>query len=210
MLWIISHYPDVKVYIADKAPRHCREILDRLAQRQIIRGYATIKAESVIESEDYVFTQAEAYSGFVQSTDLFLLTKNMLGEARDVAKENRSIYISRKHSARSFDNESDVKELLQNCGFRSIQCENLALSQQIALFQAANMVVASHGAGLANLVWCQPGTRVIEIFSPKYFNDCYARLGSSLRLDYQAVWALESNAWGRVDLARLQEIIANG
>mgnify|MGYP001809771471 FL=1 len=35
------------------------------------------------------------------------------------------------------------------------------------------MIIAPHGAGLTNLVFCHSRTKVIEIFSPLYRNRCY-------------------------------------
>ena len=34
-------------------------------------------------------------------------------------------------------------------------------------FAEATHIVAAHGAGLVNLLWCKPGTKVIEIQDPK-------------------------------------------
>jgi len=208
LLWTLDHFPDVKVCLADSAPQFCRDILDLMVERGITKGYETIKSDSLFKIEEYVFTQAEAYSGFVHSADLSLLVKIISGGASQAANPNPKIYISRKNVARSFDNETEIEENLRNRGFEVVHSENLAFSDQVALFRSASMVVAGHGAGLANLVWSQPDTRVVELFSPRYFNDCYARLCSSLQIKYQPVWAQESSRWGIIDLTRLQETIA--
>lgn len=209
LLWTIDRYPDVKVYLADSAPQYCRDILGFLVERRIVQGYETIKTDLMVQMEEYVFTQAEAYSGFVHSADLSILIKSICGELSHVSMQKRKIYVSRKNAARSFDNETELEELLQNRGFDVVHSDNLAFSDQIALFRSAELIVAGHGAGLANLVWCQSETRVVEMFSPKHFNDCYARLCSSLQLNYQPMWARESDGWGIIDLARLQEAIGN-
>jgi capsular polysaccharide biosynthesis protein len=38
------------------------------------------------------------------------------------------------------------------------------------------VVVGAHGAALSNLAFCNPGTHVIELFSPLYVNACYRNL----------------------------------
>ena len=48
----------------------------------------------------------------------------------------------------------------------------------------AEAIVAPHGAGLTNLVWCAPKTRVVEIFSPLYVNLCYWAIASLTQADY--------------------------
>ena len=37
------------------------------------------------------------------------------------------------------------------------------VKDQMKTFAEASHVLAAHGAGLTNLLWCQPGTKVIEI-----------------------------------------------
>jgi capsular polysaccharide biosynthesis protein len=53
--------------------------------------------------------------------------------------------------------------------------ESRSLAEQMSLFAGADAVVAQHGAALANLVWCRPGTAVVEIEHvrprPAYFGD---------------------------------------
>jgi hypothetical protein len=48
-------------------------------------------------------------------------------------------------------------------GFRNLQIETTPLAEQIAWFGLADIVVAQHGAALANIVWMREGTHVIEI-----------------------------------------------
>jgi hypothetical protein len=42
---------------------------------------------------------------------------------------------------------------------------------------------------LANLVFCAPGTRVLELFAREYVNPCYWRLAALGGLDYRPVVA---------------------
>ncbi len=44
--------------------------------------------------------------------------------------------------------------------------------------------MAPHGAGLTNLIWCAPHTKVLEIFSPLYVNLCYWAIASITQADY--------------------------
>ena len=37
------------------------------------------------------------------------------------------------------------------------------MREQILLFQSADFIIGPHGAGLANLLFCEPGTKVIEL-----------------------------------------------
>ncbi|MFC3570694.1 glycosyltransferase 61 family protein [Paracoccus simplex] len=48
-------------------------------------------------------------------------------------------------------------------GFRVVAFEHLSPLEQIAQMQAADILIAPHGAGLANMVYARPGALVIEI-----------------------------------------------
>jgi hypothetical protein len=108
--------------------------------------------------------------------------------ANEVAeKSNRlqRIYISRvKASYRRVINEAEVAVFLEGLGFKSVVLESMTVAEQALLFEAVEVVVASHGAGLTNTIFCKPGTKVIEIFSPSYVNVCYWSLVNQIGLDY--------------------------
>ena len=72
--------------------------------------------------------------------------------------------------------------------FSVVRPEELSLAQQIRCFLGAEAVVAPHGGGLANLVFCSPPCRVIELF-PAANIDLYYRLSRVLGLGYHYVKA---------------------
>jgi hypothetical protein len=43
-----------------------------------------------------------------------------------------------------------------------VYLEGMSVADQILLFQRAEFVISPHGAALANLIFCEPGTKVIE------------------------------------------------
>ncbi len=61
------------------------------------------------------------------------------------------------------------------------------MSDQALLFQQAGMVVAPHGAGLANMVFAPPGLRVIELLPDGVMNWCYRHLAAACGHDYDCV-----------------------
>jgi hypothetical protein len=96
------------------------------------------------------------------------------------------LYISRATAPRGrrVENEERVLEILTRFGFRSIELDSLSVADQAELFAAAECVVAPHGAGLTNLVFCRPGTTVIELFAPRYVHPMYWMVSSRCRLEY--------------------------
>jgi hypothetical protein len=53
---------------------------------------------------------------------------------------------------------------LEYPGCLSVMTETLTLADQVALFSLADVIIAQHGAALANLIWARPNATVIEIF----------------------------------------------
>ncbi|MEG4325357.1 tetratricopeptide repeat protein [Microcoleus sp. herbarium5] len=95
------------------------------------------------------------------------------------------IYISRqKASYRQIVNDEEVIKYLEKFGFRSVKLETMSIAEQAACLAAAKVVVAPHGGGLTNLVFCSSGTKVIEIFSPLYVPHCYWMISNLCGLEH--------------------------
>jgi hypothetical protein len=95
------------------------------------------------------------------------------------------LYVSRNDaSRRRILNEENVFGLLQKHGFQKVELSQLSFKEQAEYFHAAEAVVAPHGAGLSHLVFCEPGTPVLEIFSPAYFHPCYWHVSDRVGLRY--------------------------
>ncbi len=86
----------------------------------------------------------------------------------DGKEKEKRIFISRKDAhMRRVLNEDEVFALFEPLGFKRYDLSFLSVQQQMRLFHGADIVVASHGAGLANLLFARPGTRVIEFFQAR-------------------------------------------
>lgn len=79
------------------------------------------------------------------------------------AAPTRRLYLSRAGvRLRQLGNEDEVAAALAARGFEIIRPETLPHDAQVELFGTAAMVVGTSGAGFANLLFCAPGTRVVE------------------------------------------------
>lgn len=100
------------------------------------------------------------------------------------------LYISRSQAAnRRVTNEAEILDLLTQYNFESVTLEALSVAEQAALFASATVVIAPHGSGLTNLVFCESNkscrnTIVIELFSPHFVYPCYWFLSNLVELDY--------------------------
>jgi capsular polysaccharide biosynthesis protein len=46
----------------------------------------------------------------------------------------------------------------------------LAFADQVQLFSQADVIVGAHGSAFANLIWCRPGTRVVDLMPDNWVN----------------------------------------
>ncbi len=107
-------------------------------------------------------------------------------EAGAASSFGERLYISRAVAKRRrVTNEPELWSTLEPRGFVKLRLEELTWFEQIAAFRAAKVIVAPHGAGLANLVFCKPDTRIVELFNRSYVNPCYWQLASLQALDYR-------------------------
>ncbi len=69
-------------------------------------------------------------------------------------------------------------------GIEPVVLSGLDLDEQIALFRDARLVIGAHGAGLANIVFCQPGALLYELLPSHYVNPCVAHLAQMREVHY--------------------------
>jgi hypothetical protein len=127
----------------------------------------------------------------------FLRSRLIRGPLPDA---RRRIFLSRGDtSQRRLVNEAEVAAALAAQGFEVLTTGRMTLAEQIRAFQEADLVVACHGAGLANLVFSGP-CRVLELLSPDYLRpDCYFTLSRLLGHDYRAlVGEKAGEKWGDI------------
>ncbi|MCT7964993.1 tetratricopeptide repeat protein [Laspinema sp. D1] len=156
-----------------------------------------IPEAKIIESDRYPHISATqlivpsfpGHLGWLEPWALNFLRQAFLNSvpASDCEHPER-IYI-RRHNARNrrLINEEEVIEFLAQFGFEPIETESLSFAEQIAVFSQAKIIVAPHGSGLTNLVFCRPGTQAIELVSPHYVRPYYAVICQLLGLSHYAL-----------------------
>ncbi len=74
------------------------------------------------------------------------------------------IYLSRRKARqRSFVDEPELEVRLAALGFSIIVPEAYSVDEQIRIFEQARVVVGPTGAAFANVLYCRPGSVIVEI-----------------------------------------------
>ena len=100
------------------------------------------------------------------------LKESFINESTISNKKNlKKIYIDRTDKTsnqfvqRSITNEDEVKKYLINRDFTPVKLHEIKFKEQVKLFYNADCIVGLHGGGFANLAFCKPGTKVVELRS---------------------------------------------
>ncbi|MDT2024440.1 glycosyltransferase family 61 protein [Methylocella sp. CPCC 101449] len=119
----------------------------------------------------------------------------------------KRLFVGRQGSKlRRLINEDAIAAMLAAEGFESFAPDANDQRGQIEAFRDADVIVAVHGAALTNLLFCRPGTRVVEIFPENFIKSPYFWLSRRLGLEYSAVFGGKGDYWQAfsVDPVRLQ------
>jgi hypothetical protein len=109
---------------------------------------------------------------------------------------------------RDFENIDALGGLLLSRGFVAFEPGLVPLSEIVPLLHHAKQVVSVHGAGLANVLFCPPGTRVCEIVSSWGAWRSLEGLSTVLGHDFTVLKQRSPDAAGEIPRIDLDELIA--
>ena len=78
-------------------------------------------------------------------------------------------------------NQTELAHVLKKEGFSLYTMENLTFVDQIRLFRSSEFIVTAHASSLVHLVFCEPGTTILEIYpnipGKNHFYDLARKMG---------------------------------
>jgi hypothetical protein len=124
----------------------------------------------------------------------------------------RRVFLTRSaRRGRFLENNAAVAEACAAFGFETVDADTLNLDAQIALFGAAQAVVAIHGAGLTNLIYRRGAPlALLELFPPDNIPPHYFWLSHAYGYGYDALVGTAGRCADAfaVDTAQLQTRLA--
>ena len=127
--------------------------------------------------------------------ELLQSVQRTYGSGRD--RPDRRIYVSRSRAARRrLVNEEEIWPLLASAGFERVFMEELSFEQQVELMGETAVLWGPHGAGLTNMVFCPPGTHVVEVADLGFPNPNFYALACGVGHHY---WLLSAAPVGDAD-----------
>ncbi|MEM7596563.1 MAG: glycosyltransferase family 61 protein [Pseudomonadota bacterium] len=116
----------------------------------------------------------------------YALVKSLFSSGESAKRPHRRLLISRAQTERRrVLNEDAFAARLAPFGFERVVAETLSLKEQVALFSQASHIIAPHGAGLANIAFAPPVTKVLEFYSA-FITRGFWTMANQLGHDYHA------------------------
>ncbi len=108
----------------------------------------------------------------------------------DAAPPRRRVFISREGSrGRHLLGEAALRPELEARGFEIVRMETLDFPAQVRLMAETAVLLAPHGAGLTNMIFCPEGAQIAEIADPAYPNPNFYALACAMGLGYRLLHA---------------------
>jgi len=119
----------------------------------------------------------------------FITVKDYFQQYASLVPDKKKIFVSRSNSqktSRSMFNEYLLDNFFEQKGYTVLHLEKLAFLEQISYFANATEVIGISGTNLCNLIFCQPGTKVLEINTDPggYWWGGWSRICKEFYLDY--------------------------
>lgn len=152
----------VKVLVSESLPPNMRDMI--LKEGVDPENIISIRANTcaVIIKRAVVVNFFDQHCYYPEILSLYKSRRYLID--RKNARHNKRIYIDRNNLAtarRRVDNINDLMSVLKKHRLSKVHLEYLTIREQATLFYSSAIIVASHGAGLANLLFCKRNTKLV-------------------------------------------------
>ena len=150
-----------------------------------------IEAETLIVTDHPWYKKGHVHDEMINMPEWIInwLRNKFLNHA-EYKNLSDKIYIDRSDSLFNhckIINSDEVWEFLKKKGFTKIKLTEMSFKNQIGLFNSANMIIGPHGAGLSNMIFSNPNTKVIEFQPENYSNKFFPRVSEINNLNYHKI-----------------------
>ena len=181
-LFIAKYFTDIEQYDQIIIPGQPKKFMFEMLEKLNILNKIRVEPSQSILYENVTIPSLSANMDGYIPYDLVEFLRDSFGKKQDPI---RKIYVSRKDAFhRRVINEQEIINIVKMAGFELVTLEGLSFFEQVMLFSSAKIVIAPHGAGLTNLIYCSSETIVYEMFSTNYINKAYTELCSEIGIEY--------------------------
>lgn len=186
--WLLNWLPRLDIYFRciesgwnAEFMKRCKFVVhDRISEAHVdslkVLGINEDRIMKIDINKPILFKEAVLSSFFssyiYDDRALSFLNKNFYSEKSSQSTPPR-FWIYRegiREPKRRIENFSDLKIVFEKYGIKVLTLEEMKFSEQVECFKSAELVIAAHGAGLSNCVFCRPGTDIF-LFESKEISE---------------------------------------
>ncbi len=154
-----------------------------------------VKAKELIVTDHPVVVSGNATKDILNIPSWLIswLRDNFMNQEATINnKIKNKIYIDRGDISlnnlpqRFISNDDEVKKCMLDNNFITVKLHKMEFRKQVDLFHNAECIVGLHGAGFGNIVFCKPGTKIIELKSLTS-GDAIKNLAKKNDLNYSSI-----------------------
>lgn len=192
--------------VGGELPTHCRELLTLLGIPESKRIYTRHK-QLISAPKLFVPSLLHWSNGFGWAVrflqELIRPKLERYGPLQPVR-----LYLTRNDArTRRVKNENELMLLLGRFGFRRYSLKGMSFDEQLNLFASAEAIIAPHGAGIANIIACKPGTKLFELVSESCKYRLYWKISSECGMDHYHLLGEQVNQDMRVSLNDMRSLL---
>lgn len=223
ILFVYAKLLRIKSAIGEEEFKKCKIIYPLVGtgfEIELLR-YAEVDEYQIIDSRAYTI---EANTYYLANNDNWYhhnrhdlnLIRETLSKVKNSGPTYERVYISRKGRRRVL-NEPEVVKVLKEFNFTILYDEPRSVAEQVTIYRNAKVIIGPHGASFANILNCNPGTVLIELFPDDYHPDYFRFMAHIFNLNYFAIfedgvvpteyWQVNENM--TIDAGRVRRTLKN-
>lgn len=173
--------PEASLLVGHPQPPYVADSLEAYGLSPVLYTHGPV------ELSDTILAEKGDDSGWPHPQDVAILRTILPRALRQETALDlpRDFYVSRRGSRRSFRNDDHVERQFAKAGVSVVHLEDFKFLDQVKLFANARTIIAPHGAGLANIVFCPENAKVIEIAPANQAIQCFEIICMSVGCDYE-------------------------
>ena len=178
----------------------------KIKENKIVNSklYRHIQADNIITCDHPWYSKGYFYEEF-DNCPKWIVTwlRNNFIKNRKKFYASKKIFIDRSDSKNNhvqIINKNEVLDFMKKNGFKIYKIAKMNFFKQVYLFWNADFIISTHGAALANLVFCKPNTKIIEMKPEKQPGNYYKKISKINKLKYKCIKIKEEKDNLRGDL----------
>ena len=179
----------------------------------IVKSNEECFVEHLVSMSSIVWLPINLYDRYDIRPSDFMIAESVIMNLRKRFNKDFSQYpkrtkcfISRKNVKNPrLSNEEEARTAFEEHGYEIVYTEEMTFREQVRYFSECSCIVGTSGAAMTNILFCQPGTRVVCIIPEEHHFHMYSTIASILALEFITLNAevIERTPYAAADVMHL-------